>query len=370
MKILLLVPEYPPNTIGGGGIVYENLAKEYLKRGHKVVVMHANYKAESFFKKISFTKTEGLGFFNVPLIPYPKFGNFATSMPASIPATFQTIKIMRKNSFDVIHAHGVGHAFIDTCVLFSKKPVVLTVHGIPDPDSKVSNFIYSIYKKVVTRNVLKRATQVTAVSKFTADMVRKIANVSVVVIGNGLDTAGLTINKSVPKNKKYTILSVGRVVGMKGYEMTIELLPKFIKKYRQVEYVIVGHDTGYKSTLLKFAKTIGVAKNVRFVGFIGKGKVSKLLNTCDLVSITSTKEPFNIFALEAMYFSKTIITTFGGGLKTTIGNYNKAVDIKSSNLLIQIEKKRKVKSNFDAKEYTWSKISNKYIKLLKKYEQK
>ena len=39
MKILLIVPEYPPYSIGGGGVVYEALAKTYRKMGHKVVVI-------------------------------------------------------------------------------------------------------------------------------------------------------------------------------------------------------------------------------------------------------------------------------------------------------------------------------------------
>lgn len=370
MNILLLVPEYPPNTVGGGGIVYKNLAKEYTKKGHTVTVMHADYKAESFFKQVSFAKKDDTSYIKVPLIPYPKFGNFATSMPASIPATYQTIKLMRKNEFDVIHSHGVGHAFVDLCVLFSKKPVLLTVHGIPDPDSKVSNVIYSLYKKTITKAVLKRASCVTAVSNFTANMVKQIAKMNVIVIGNGLDTAGLTPKKKKPisKDSNFMILSVGRVVGMKGYEKTIKLLPKFIKKYKQVEYIIAGHDTGYKSTLEKIAKNLGVDKNVKFVGFVDKGKLSKLLNICDLVGITSSEEPFNIFALEAMYFSKTVITTFGGGLKTTLAGYTKAIDINSPNLLQEISRKTRIKSNFDPTSYSWSKIADQYIKLLKVYE--
>jgi len=370
MNILLVVPEFPPNTVGGGGVVFENLAREYFTKGHKVTVMHGNYKAASFFKTISKKTYKGIKYISVPLMPYPKFENFVTSTPASINATLSITNIIRKGNFDVIHAHGIGHIFVDTCVLVSNKPVVFTVHGVPDPANIFARMTYSFYKQIITRLVLKKASLITAVSKYTADMLARLTSKKVVVIENGLNTSALTVENNKDSNSTFTILSAGRIIDMKGFDKVIKLLPQFINEYGKVKYIIAGRDAGGKKNLIKYAKTLGVAKEVEFVGFVNRRNLSKLLNKANIVAITSSKEPFNIFALESMYFNKVILTTFGGGLKTTLKGYNKSIDITSSNLFNQIKMKQRLKSNFNAENFSWVSVSDKYLNLLKKYAKK
>lgn len=369
MNILLVVPEFPPNTVGGGGIVFKNLAQQYCKMGHNVCVMHGDYKAKSFFKKISKKTKEKINYISVPLMPYPKFGNFVTSTPASIRAFFQVAKIIRKGEYDVVHAHGVGHIFVDTCTFVSNKPIIFTVHGVPDPSNLIARLIYSLYKNTFTRLALKKANTITAVSSYTASMLRTLTNKKVVVIGNALDTGGFSVNNHIIPNSEFIIFTAGRLINMKGFDKVIEMLPKFVKKYKNVKFIIAGRDAGYKKTLIQKAKASNVSNSIEFVGYIDRKQLSNFLNKANVVAITSSKEPFNIFALEAMYFNKVILTTFGGGLKTTLGGYTKAVDINSSDIFSQIEQKQKIKSNFNYTNYCWSKIANKYLKLMRKYEE-
>ena len=69
MKILLLVPEYPPYHIGGGGIVYENLALHLTKFGQNVVVVWGYYPSASFFDRVEYYEEDKIKFYKIPEIP-------------------------------------------------------------------------------------------------------------------------------------------------------------------------------------------------------------------------------------------------------------------------------------------------------------
>jgi glycogen synthase len=85
MKILLAVPEYPPYHIGGGGEVYKNLAENYSKLGHDVVVIYGYYPSKSWFFNIKVYEKNNIKFYQIPEIPHPKNYPFLrTVMPPNL----------------------------------------------------------------------------------------------------------------------------------------------------------------------------------------------------------------------------------------------------------------------------------------------
>jgi glycosyltransferase involved in cell wall biosynthesis len=373
MKILLCVPEFPPNHVGGGGVVYENLAKNYVELGHQVTVLAGDHAAKKFFAKLKYVKKSSYNLVNVPQTPYPKGANFVTAMPPSFPAILQVFNLIRKEQFDVAHVHGFGHIFIDICCIYFKilsVPYVFTLHGFPQTqhNSFIISKIYAAYKNILANFSLRQAKKVTSVSLYTANNVQNLQSKNTLVIPNGLDEffiKNATAKKYKIRNKTITVFSVGRLVKMKGFQNFIKLL-----KNKDINYLIAGRDAGYKKNLQKLAKKLHVAHKVKYLGFISKTKVLQNLKSCDAVAITSLSEPFNIFALEARSLGKVIITSNKGGLKESLKDYERLVSLESKDLIGNVKRAAQKTTKFDTKKYSWKNISNDYLKVLESCIQK
>ena len=109
MKILMVVPEYPPDRIGGGGIVYENLAQQYANKGHEVIVIHGNYLTRSWNEKIAKSIQGNIIIYSIPEIPYPQNSPYLrTAMPPTLKTLRQLKVIIQEIKPDIAHLHGYG----------------------------------------------------------------------------------------------------------------------------------------------------------------------------------------------------------------------------------------------------------------------
>ena len=81
MRVLMVTPEYPPKHVGGGGIVYKSIAREFRRLGHEVTVLAGDFSNRSLIGKINYVNDGGVNVFFLPLTPAPrtKNVNLATS---------------------------------------------------------------------------------------------------------------------------------------------------------------------------------------------------------------------------------------------------------------------------------------------------
>ncbi|HET9778523.1 MAG TPA: glycosyltransferase [Propionibacteriaceae bacterium] len=151
------------------------------------------------------------------------------------------------------------------------------------------------------------------------------SKVSVVPCGIDLEhfTPASTTNASpsVPKRScRYRLLSVGRLVPRKGYEIMIEALTWL----PETELLIAGGASSDATPepehdrLVTIAERLGVSDRVRLVGQIDRADMPGLLRSADLVVCSPWYEPFGIVPLEAMACGVPVVASAVGGMLDTV----------------------------------------------------
>ncbi len=165
------------------------------------------------------------------------------------------------------------------------------------------------------------------------DEVRELAllgvpgsKVSVVPCGLDMEhfTPAPTPNGSpvVPQRRcRHRLLSVGRLVPGKGYDVIIEAMTWL----PETELLIAGGAGSGDSTpdpergrLIAVAEGLGVADRVRLIGQVARADMPALLRSADLVICSPWYEPFGIVSLEAMACGVPVVASAVGGMLDTV----------------------------------------------------
>lgn len=384
MKIMLIVPEYPPYHIGGGGIVYKNLAEILLDWGHNVVVVWGYYPTNSFFEKVEKYKKGEITFYKIPEIPYPKSMPYLrTAMPPNLNSLIELIKIIKKEKPDIVHIHGYGLIFpvigAFLCKIFNT-PYIFTIHGYPKTPEKniFVKVFWRLFEKIVMQYVLKNAEAITCVSSWLADdkRVSKFKN-KIKIVYNEINIKEFKkkvndeYDLKLPENAKI-LCSIGRISEMKGFHLVIKVLPKLLKKYKNLYYVIIGDDDGFKRRLEELIKKLDVEKNVIFTGYLTGEKKLSIIKKCDVFIVPSLWEPFGLVALEGLAMKKVVVTSGEGGLKEFLKDSKNVLFFDINNLdtlvdaisLVLDGKKSYVVEDFIEK-FDWKNIVKEYVRIYK-----
>lgn len=342
MKILLIVPEFPPHHIGWWWVVFESLAKTYKKLGHEVLVISGDYTQKNIFKKLKIID-EWVSVLRIPeffspisllntVLPYPCWYNLSLK------------KIIKNFSPDFVNVHGYGLFMPAQVVKILKKLQIsytFTIHWAPvSPDkmgNKIISLAYNFYHKFYGFPMLENAKNLTAVSDYARcfEIFKKYHH-KIQVIGNGINPEDYKKISSENIFEKYNIaktantkiiLSLWRIEWIKWFDKIIDLIPQINKKWYKVLYLIAGRDNGQKEELLQKIKKNNIEESVIFLDFIIWEEKNFFLKNVDLIAIPSENETFWISALEARFFKKPVITTFSGWLKDALSWYDFAYSL-------------------------------------------
>lgn len=338
MKILLVVPEFPPNYIGWGWVVFENLAKNYQRLWHEVLVISGDYTKKNIFQKIKIIEEKGMKIVRIPEIFTP-VSMLNTVMPYPFWYNFSLLKIIKNFSPDFVHLHWYGLFMPAQIAKILKKLKInytFTIHWAPvSPEkmwSKIISLAYNFYHKFYGFPMLENAKNLTAVSSFARDFdIFKNYKEKIQVIWNGINPedyqkVDYNIYEKYFKKRENTkiILSVWRIEWIKWFDKIIDLLPKIIEKWYDVKYVILWRDNGEKEKLEQKAKELGVFEKIFFIWFVEWNDKNSFFQNAQVVAIPSESESYWLVGLEARFFQKNIITTFAGWLKDVLWDYKKA----------------------------------------------
>ena len=253
-------------------------------------------------------------FFSIPGL-LKSYDGFFMAL-GSLPTLFK----LRKQ-FNIIDAHFAYPDGYAATLLgqWLKIPVTITLRGTEVPLSKMPE------RKTRMLAALKNATRVFSVSDSLKQLVVSLGADSdkIRVIGNGIDVAKFyplakTVARAelaIPKNAK-VLVSVGALVYRKGFHRVIEILPTLAAKYPELIYLIVGGDSpeGYiRERLEQQVKTLGLEKNVRFLGAYPSEQLKLPLSAADLFVLATANEGWANVFLEAMACGLPVITTEVGG---------------------------------------------------------
>ncbi len=314
MRILFTNYEYPPLG-GGGGVVNAWLAEELAKK-HDVTVL------TSQAPNIPFERIEkGVRVLRVPVLGRDqKAVASMTSMASYIPNGIREgRKLLRREKFDIINTHFVVPTgpVGDALSHFAKIPNVLSLHGgdVYDP-SKFTSPHRHMPLRMSVRWLLNRADVVVGQSKNTINNMRVFYTHQVYAVRIPLGiprpgdfgtadraTYGLSDDETV-------FVTLGRLVSRKNIAELIQVMGAL--KDKKAKLLIMG--TGpLREELEAQARSLGIAEQVKFLGFVEEEEKLRILRMADAFVSTSHHEGFGLVFLEAMACGLPVVCYNYGG---------------------------------------------------------
>lgn len=324
LRIAIVTPEYPPDNIGGGGVVVEALAHEYA-RAHDVGVFTARDGVRAWAARRSITRTRTLTVWSYPLVPVFTRRHYLRSVVPPNPVSAMALWTdLHRLAPDVAHLHGFGYATVDiAAVALSAKriPYVFTIHGFPKTPATRTLALrtaYSAYRRVGADRTLENAREVTAVSASVANEAMGFR--APIVIPNGVtplpssDPYRLTqlckrlgINGDAP-----VIAAAGRLARSKGFDILVAALRHLA--IGPVTCVIAGADGGELSNLQQLAEAMPSRISVMLPGRLDRSELADLFEVAKVIVVPSRDEPFGLVGLEALAANRRVVASKVGGL--------------------------------------------------------
>lgn len=173
--------------------------------------------------------------------------------------------------------------------------------------------------------VTKRATKVIAPSEYLKSVIIKwgVLPANIVVIYSALYPLSVEGTKEELHDQLSftypTIISAGRLVPWKGFEVLIEVVAMLKEKYPGITLVIAG-DGEEHDTLVAKAEAEDAATNLRLVGRISKDALGASIKGADVFVLNTAYEGLSHQLIEVMDLGTPIVTTTAGGNPELITN--------------------------------------------------
>lgn len=218
-----------------------------------------------------------------------------------------------KNRVRIIHAHMADAAFLGWLVARELNlPLVVTHHG-QDILLKCNPVCRSVYYVLLTFAARYAAMNI-AVSESVADRVRQLLRVDpkrLQVIGNGVripeeSTLRMRLDGVVERSSSLTLVSVGRLVPLKGQRELILAMVQLVKVFPAVRLYLVGGGELEKE-LKQLVENEKLADCVEFTGAVDD--VTAYLAKADIFLSSSQSEGMPVSVLEAMAWRLPVIAS-------------------------------------------------------------
>jgi len=251
---------------------------------------------------------------------------------------------IRKNPISLIHTHWlIPQGLIGAIFHQIKKiPHVATIHG---SDLAVIN--KNKVLKPLCRYIVNHSDVVTVNSSYNQKLLELVVPGSAVktrIIPMGIDPeqfSGKYPDMKKRFNANYLILSVGRLIDLKGIIYLIDSIPDILEKKPGTHLVVIG-DGPEKTELEKRALNLGIEPNVHFLGTVNHEKLFPWYHSADVFILPSIikdgkTEGLGVVLLEAMASGCPVIGSNAGGISDIItdGENGFLVPEKDSNMLAE-----------------------------------
>lgn len=200
------------------------------------------------------------------------------------------------------------HTAPDYALFHAKKgvPLVLTFHNyVLDAfmraySSPLQNLHYQTDLKWFTKKSVNLASSITAVSRFTADLVAKelVLKKPINVIYNGIDEAAFKPVKKIGNRKRIRVLFSGNLTKRKGVHWIMPILNKL---NTNIEIVYTAG--------LRGQGDLGAHSRLVNVGRVEYSNMPQLYQSVDVLLFPTVREGFGLAASEAMACGLPVVAT-------------------------------------------------------------
>jgi glycosyltransferase involved in cell wall biosynthesis len=162
------------------------------------------------------------------------------------------------------------------------------------------------YREFDRWELLRDSKYLIAVSQATAKEVEQWASCHCEVIGHGVDTQRFRPDPAMRAQVRHklglgenapVLISVAALEERKGLQWTIQAMPGLLKKFPDLQYLIVG-DGAYRGSLSALVADLSLESKVHFLG--AKLDVRPYLCAADIMMVLSQGEASSISLLEAL----------------------------------------------------------------------
>ena len=248
-------------------------------------------------------------------------------MPRLIAATFDLIRLFRREKYDLVLAHGYKARLLGwPAARRVGIPIVGVSHGWTWQNWKVA--VYDSIDKWVHR----RMDHILTVSQGQAEKIYRLGvpKNRVTVIHNAIDANKFTnaADKSYREKlenyfdddakPKKIILCAGRLSIEKGFDVMIDVAARLAERFpngNRFGFVLFGEGSE-RNTLQKKIDDLGVSKIFKMVGFTSE--IHRFLLQADIYAQSSHTEGFPCANLEAMTAGLPLVATAVGGVPEQI----------------------------------------------------
>jgi len=332
MRILLIPGEFPPYIFGGGGISMYHLSRGLVGRGHKVYVVALGFSEKPMgglyggvtVKRVNDNLVIVRVF--IPKHIYPRHKVFQLYSKNIIDKLVEKVDIIHLNT-------GLYHPFIRDVIKRSKKPSVVTIHGDPVIDNKISMISPFTSIRDVTYHVAFLLDGVLSlkyevaelhpvfVSKYLAQSISSYIPVTKFkVIYNGIDFDFIYSSLRKPtvcrlidfiqkfSEKGYKILTYpARLYPIKNNAFLLYVTKKLLKIGHRVKTIFVGEGP-LKIRLESMSKRLQVDQHIIMADKLPYETVMKILSVSHVVPFQSLQEACRLTLIEALYIGKPVVT--------------------------------------------------------------
>lgn len=293
---------------GGAENHLASLIKGLQNKNNKIYVIYL--KGNGFWKK--YYSKLGIKVINLSNIN----GNFI--------GTYKKIKFLvnfyKIHKIDIVHAH-LPHMEIFgflSLILSSKKiRFFITKHLdnniIGGSNYKYNSFIASFINNIIFLKANKIITISNSVKKFFLRDIFKVNSDKFKLIYYGINKDYIRLlhnkkyfNKKLSLKNKLIFGSIGRLVKQKNYHLLIESFSLLVNKYKIDSILIIAGNGPEKKSLIEYSKKKKVYDKIIWTGNIKY--VGNFFEKIDIFCMTSKYEGLGLVLLEAMAYSKPIIT--------------------------------------------------------------
>ena len=372
LKVAMIGHKRIPSREGGVEIVVEELSTRMVKKGMEVTCYNRKGKhALDKSQKVNHIKEyKGVKLKSVLTIDVKGLAAMTSSF-------FGAIKILFSKN-NIVHFHAEGPcAMIPIIKFFSKKKIIVTIHGLDWQRAKWGGFATK-YIKFGEKMAAKYADEIIVLSENVKKYFKDNYNRETNFIPNGVNKPDIKdldiIKDKFNLAKDSYILFLGRLVPEKGIHYLIEAYNKI---NTDKKLVIAGGSSDTDMYFNELKEKSKDNKNIIFTGFVQGEELEELYSNAYIYVLPSDLEGMPLSLLEAMSYKNCCLTSDIPECKTVMDDNGvtfKKSDVndlkeKLQYLVDNVDKVNKYKSEaqeYILKKYNWDDVVDKTIELYKK----
>lgn len=370
MKTIAIFSGYHLPHLGGIERYTDNLSKELVKRGYKVVIVSSDYQFDKNYEM----EKEGITYLKIPV---HKLFISRYPIPKKNKDYKKTIEKLNSLNIDAIIVNTRFHLTSLVGARYGKKhkiPVFLIEHGSQHltVDNKVLDYFGSIYEHALTGYIKRFVNYYYGVSKEACIWQKHFKINSNGVWYNSIKdfSKDYEIKKD---NKNINILYAGRILKQKGVLELVNSFNELCNEYDNIYLHIAGD-----GNLLESLKSENKNERTKFYGKLNFNDLCGLYSKADIfVYAPIWPEGLPTSILEASLMECAVISSPQGGNKEVVDDKKNGLMINNEEELKQALKylienpkeREQLSKNLKEKvlkDFEWENTTNKIISDLKK----